>query len=289
MTEHPAEPPADRPADRPAGRLTGVVGWPVGHSRSPRLHRHWLRRHGIEGDYVALPVAEEDLDEVVGVLPKAGFRGVNVTVPHKVAALAIADEATPRAQGIGAANALTFANGRVLADNTDGEGFLRSLREGAPLWDPGAGPAAVLGAGGAARAVVWALLEAGAPLVTLCNRTRATAEALAEGFGPRVGVADWVQAGNVVEEAATVVNTTSLGMTGKPELRVPLDGLRPGQVVTDLVYAPLETRLLREARAAGAVAVDGLGMLLHQAAPAFERWWGVRPEVDGALREAVLG
>ncbi len=271
------------------GRLTGVAGWPVGHSRSPRLHRHWLARHGIEGDYVALPVAEEHLEEVVAALPKAGFRGLNVTVPHKVAALRLAHEATARAHAIGAANLLTFAEGRILADNTDGEGFLRNLREGAPLWEPGAGPAAVLGAGGAARAVVWALLEAGAPAVTLCNRTRATAEALAESFGARVGVADWVQAGNVVEAAATVVNTTSLGMAGKPELRVPLDGLRPGQVVTDLVYAPLETRLLREARAAGATAVDGLGMLLHQAAPAFERWWGIRPEVDGNLRAAVLG
>lgn len=270
-------------------RLSGVVGWPVGHSRSPRLHRHWLARHRIEGDYVALPVAPEDLATVVAALPKAGFRGVNVTVPHKVGALALADEATPRAQAIGAANALSFEDGRVWADNTDGEGFLASLRDGAPAWEPGAGPAAVLGAGGAARAVVWALLEAGVPEVVLCNRTRETAEALAGDFGERVRVEDWVQAGNVVEAATTVVNTTSLGMSGKPDLRVPLDGLHEGQVVADLVYAPLETRLLREAAAAGAVSVDGLGMLLHQAAPAFERWWGVRPAVDADLRAAVLG
>jgi shikimate dehydrogenase len=269
--------------------LAGVVGHPVGHSRSPRLHRHWLARHGLPGDYVALDVAEADLADVLRLLPKAGFRGVNVTIPHKLAALELADEATERAQRIGAANLLVFEEGRILADNTDGEGFLASLRHGAPGWEPAAGPATMLGAGGAARAVIVALLDAGVPEIILTNRTRATAEALAEEFGERIRVVDWLQAGNVLEEGALVVNTTSLGMTGKPELRVPLDGLSRGQVVTDLVYAPLETRLLREARAAGAVAVDGLGMLLHQAVPAFERWFGVRPEVDGDLRAAVLG
>jgi shikimate dehydrogenase len=268
--------------------LAGVIGQPVGHSRSPRLHRHWLARHGLPGDYVALEVAEDDLGEVLGTLPKAGFRGVNVTIPHKLAALEIADEATDRAQRIGAANLLVFEGGRILADNTDGEGFLGSLRQGAPGWDPAGGPATVLGAGGAARAVIVALLDAGVPEILLTNRTRATAESLREEFGERIRLFDWVAAGNAVEEGALVVNTTSLGMAGKPELRVPFDGLRPGQVVTDLVYAPLETRLLHEARAAGAVAVDGLGMLLHQAVPAFERWFGVRPEVDEALRAAVL-
>ncbi|HVG48378.1 MAG TPA: shikimate dehydrogenase [Rubellimicrobium sp.] len=269
-------------------QLAGVVGRPVAHSRSPRLHRHWIARHGIAGDYVALEIAAEDLAEVLGVLPKAGFRGVNVTIPHKLAALELADEATERAQRVGAANLLVFEGGRILADNTDGEGFLASLRQGAPGWEPMAGPATVLGAGGAARAVIVALLDASVPEVILTNRTRETAEALRTEFGERLRVVEWVQAGNAVEEGALVVNTTSLGMTGKPELRVPLDGLRRGQVVTDLVYAPLETRLLREARAAGAVAVDGLGMLLHQAAPAFERWFGVRPAVDDALRAAVL-
>lgn len=269
--------------------LAGVIGHPIGHSRSPRLHRHWLARHGLPGDYVALEVREGDLDEVLGVLPKAGFRGVNVTVPHKIAALEIADEATERARRIGAANLLVFEGGRILADNTDGEGFLNSLRQGAPDWVPENGSATVLGAGGAARAVVVALLEAGVPEILLTNRTKATAEALAGEFGERIRVVDWLQAGNAIEEGALVVNTTSLGMTGKPELRVPLDGLRRGQVVTDLVYSPLETRLLREARGAGAVAVDGLGMLLHQAVPAFERWFGVRPVVDAEMRAAVLG
>lgn len=269
--------------------LVGVVGRPIGHSRSPRLHRHWLSRHDVVGDYVALEVTEADLGDVLRVLPKAGFRGVNVTVPHKIAALEVADEATDRARRIGAANLLVFEGGRILADNTDGEGFLASLRQGAPGWEPSAGSATVLGAGGAARAVIVALLDAGVPGIVLTNRTRATAEALQAEFGERLRVVDWVAAGNAIDEGALVVNTTSLGMTGKPELRVPLDGLRRGQVVTDLVYAPLETRLLREARAAGAVAVDGLGMLLHQAVPAFERWFGIRPEVDEALRRAVLG
>ena len=269
--------------------LAGVIGHPIGHSRSPRLHRHWLARHGLPGDYVALGVREGDLEEVLGVLPKVGFRGVNVTIPHKIAALEIADEATEQARRIGAANLLVFEGGRILADNTDGEGFLNSLRQGAPGWVPERGPATVLGAGGAARAVVVALLEAGVPEILLTNRTKATAEALAEEFGERIRVVDWLQAGNAIEEGALVVNTTSLGMAGKAELRVPLDGLRRGQVVTDLVYSPLETRLLREARGAGAVAVDGLGMLLHQAVPAFERWFGVRPVVDAELRAAVLG
>jgi shikimate dehydrogenase len=253
------------------------------------LHRHWLGQHGIVGDYVALDVAGKDLAEVLRVLPRAGFRGVNVTVPHKVAALELADEASERARRIGAANLLVFEHGRILADNTDGEGFLASIRQGAPGWEPAAGPTTVLGAGGAARAVVVALLDAGVPEVVLTNRTRASADALRGEFGDRLQVVDWVAAGNALEEGALVVNTTSLGMTGKPELRVPLDGLRPGQVVTDLVYAPLETRLLREAREAGATVVDGLGMLLHQAVPAFERWFGVRPVVDETLRRAVLG
>ncbi len=269
--------------------LAGVVGCPIAHSRSPRLHRHWLARHGVQGDYVAMEIARSDLAEVVRVLPKAGFQGINVTVPHKITALSLAGEATERARRIGAANLLVFEDGRVLADNTDGEGFLNSVRQSAPQWEPSAGPATVLGAGGAARAVVVALLDAGAPEVLLTNRTRANAVSLREEFGNRIRVFDWVQAGNAVEEGVIVVNTTSLGMSGNPELRVPLDGLRPGQVVTDLVYSPLETRLLREARQAGALAVDGLGMLLHQAVPAFERWFGVRPEVDDALRDAVLG
>jgi shikimate dehydrogenase len=270
--------------------LAGVIGNPVAHSRSPRLHRHWLARYGIAGDYVPLHVFEQDLPQVIAALPRMGFVGVNVTIPHKVAVMDLADQISDRAILIGAANTLIFRNdGKVHADNTDGYGFIANLRQGAPGWRADAGPAAVLGAGGAARAVIEALLEAGAPEILIANRTRPKAEALRQEFGARLHVVDWVQSGNMIEDAALIVNTTSLGMTGQAELRIPLDGLHPGQVVTDLVYSPLRTRLLAEAEAAGCVTVDGLGMLLHQAVPAFERWFGQRPEVDDALRAAVLG
>lgn len=269
--------------------LAGVIGSPIAHSRSPRLHRHWLTTYGIDGYYIPMDVDREDLETVLRTLPKAGFVGVNVTLPHKEAALNIADQVTDRATLIGAANTLTFRpDGKIYADNTDGFGFLENLRQGAPDWDPKAGPAVVLGAGGAARAVVAALLEAGVPEILLTNRTRVRAERLKEDFGQRVRVSDWVQAGNIVEDAAVLVNTTSLGMVGKPELRVPLDGLRRGTVVTDLVYTPLKTHLLQIADQAGCITVDGLGMLLYQAVPGFERWFGVRPTVDKATRAAAL-
>jgi shikimate dehydrogenase len=277
-------------SDPSAFPLAGVIGDPIGHSRSPRLHRHWLARYAIKGDYVALPVSEGNLAAVLRTLPLMGFVGVNVTIPHKVSVLALADQVSDRATLIGAANTLTFrADGRIHADNTDGYGFLTNLRQNAPGWAPSAGPAAVLGAGGAARAVIVALLEAGVPEILLSNRTRPKAEALRHDFGSRVRVVEWVQAGNMIEDALTVVNTTSLGMAGAPEMRIPLDGLHPGQLVTDLVYNPLKTRLLAAAESAGCTVVDGLGMLLHQGVPGFERWFGTRPEVDQATRDAVLG
>lgn len=269
--------------------LAGVIGSPIAHSRSPRLHRYWLTTHGIEGHYIPMDVAHDDLEQVLRTLPKAGFVGVNITIPHKEAVMAIADQITDRATLIGAANTLIFRpDGKIHADNTDGFGFMENLRNGAPDWDPKAGPAVVLGAGGAARAVVAALSDAGVPDIYISNRTRIRAERLKEDFGTRLRVIDWVQAGNILEEARLVVNTTSLGMIGKPELRVPLDGLRRGTVVTDLVYTPLRTHLLQTAEAAGCIAVDGLGMLLYQAVPGFERWFGVRPTVDNATRAAAL-
>ncbi|MEY8837908.1 shikimate dehydrogenase [Cribrihabitans sp. XS_ASV171] len=269
--------------------LAGVIGHPVAHSRSPRIHRHWLVTHGLNGYYIPMDVAPEDLESVIRTLPKAGFVGVNITVPHKETVLALADQISDRATLIGAANTLIFrSDGKIHADNTDGYGFMANLKEGAPDWNPKAGPAVVLGAGGAARAVVSALAEAGVPEIIITNRTRARAERLQSDFGKRVTVADWVQAGNIVEGANLVVNTTSLGMVGKPELRIPLDGLQPGTVVTDLVYAPLKTRLLQAAEEAGCTTVDGLGMLLHQAVPGFERWFGERPQVDAATRAAAL-
>lgn len=269
--------------------LTGVIGSPISHSKSPQLHAHWLRTYGLSGYYVPMDVAGDDLQAVLDTLPKQGFVGVNVTIPHKQRVMEMADLVTDRATLIGAANTLIFRkDGKVHADNTDGYGFIENLRQGAPTWDPKAGPAVVLGAGGAARAVVASLIDVGVPEILVTNRTRVRAEKLVEDFGKRLTVVDWVKAGNILEDASTVVNTTSLGMLGKPEMRVPLDGLRKHAVVTDLVYNPIETRLLRTAREMGCITVDGLGMLLHQAVPAFERWFGQRPVVDNAARAAVL-
>lgn len=270
--------------------LAGVIGAPASHSRSPRLFAHWLRQYGLQGHYIPMEVAQGDLSDVLRVLPKLGFVGVNVTIPHKETVLSLADIVTDRAALIGAANTLIFRkDGRLHADNTDGYGFVANLRQNAPGWQPAAGPAAVFGAGGAARAVIASLVEVGAPEIRLSNRTRQRAEALRAEFGARITVHDWVQAGNMLDGAVTVVNTTSLGMQGKQEFRVPLDGLDPRATVTDLVYTPLRTHFLEIAEAMGCTVVDGLGMLLHQATPGFERWFGQRPEVTEATRAAVLG
>lgn len=269
--------------------IAGVIGAPITHSLSPRLHGHWLARYDIRGYYVPLEVSQTDLAAIIPMLPRIGFVGLNVTIPHKESVLKLADTVSDRASLIGAANTLIYrSDGKIHADNTDGHGFLANLRQYAPLWDAGAGPAAVLGAGGAARAVVSALLDAGAPEIRLANRTRARADALRSEFGARIIVHDWVQAGNMLDGALTVVNTTSLGMDGKPPLRVPLDALDPRAVVNDLVYVPLRTDFLARAEEIGCTVVDGLGMLLHQGAPGFERWFGQRPEVDDEARSAVL-
>jgi len=269
--------------------LAGVIGSPISHSKSPRLHGYWLRRYGIAGHYIPMDIAAADLRHVLETLPSMGFVGVNVTIPYKEQVLEIADLVTDRATLIGAANTLIFRkDGRIHADNTDGYGFIENLKNGAPDWRAASGPAAIFGAGGASRAVVASLLDAGVPEIRIANRTKPRAEALKKDFGSRLKVVDWVQAGNMLDDAALVVNTTSLGMVGKGELRVPLDGLRPGMVVTDLVYTPLQTQLLGTAADMGCTVVDGLDMLLHQAVPGFERWFGLRPEVDRDTRAAVL-
>lgn len=270
--------------------LAGVIGSPVAHSRSPRLFAHWLESNDLQGHYIPMDIPEDKLVETIRLLPSLGFVGLNVTVPYKEKVMEIADLVSDRATLIGAANTLILReDGRIHADNTDGYGFMQNLHQNAPDWDPSAGPATVFGAGGAARAVIASLLDVGVPQIRLTNRTRLRAESLREAFGKRVEVFDWVQAGNIIEGCATVVNTTALGMSGKPQLRVPLDALTPGMLVTDLVYTPLETRLLKEGRAQGCTTVDGLGMLLHQAVPGFERWFGKRPEVDETTRLAILG
>lgn len=277
MTDHPRIP------------LAGVIGHPVAHSRSPALHGYWLKRYGINGHYIPLDVAQDDLAAVLRAMPQMGFVGANVTIPHKEAVLKLADVVSDRAALIGAANTLIFRkDGRIHADNTDGAGFVANLRQNAPAWAPTVGPAAVLGAGGAARAVIAALIELGVPEIRLANRSRPRAETLRTDFGAKIVVTEWVQAANMLEDAVTVVNTTSLGMAGKAEFRIPLDALNPAAVVTDLVYTPLMTGFLTQAQAMGCTVVDGLGMLLHQAAPGFERWFGQRPQVDDATRQAVL-
>jgi shikimate dehydrogenase len=276
-------------AELPRIPLAGVIGAPIAHSRSPALHGYWLRRYGIKGHYIPMEVAQADLREALQVLPRLGFVGLNVTTPHKETVLALADIVTDRAALIGAANTLIFRkDGKIFADNTDGAGFIANLRQEAPHWQPAAGPAVLFGAGGAARAVIAALIEVGVPEIRVANRTRARAEALRSDFGAKVMVHDWVQSAHMLDGAATVVNTTALGMVGKPEFRLPLDTLDPQALVTDLVYNPLRTTFLEDAATVGCTVVDGLGMLLHQAAPGFERWFGQRPEVDAATRAAVL-
>lgn len=266
-----------------------VIGNPITHSLSPKLHTYWLNRYGLEGDYTSLQVTEDALEQTLRDLPKKGFIGANITLPHKVSVMQFADQITDRATLIGAANTLIFkSDGRIFADNTDGYGFMANLRQGAPDWDPKAGPAAIFGAGGAARAVIVALADAGVPEIIISNRTRPKAEALRADFGARVRVIDWVQADMMLEDANTVINTTSLGMVGAPEFKVSLDRLRPSAVVTDIVYNPLRTPFLKKAEQIGCTTVDGLGMLLHQGVPGFERWFGKRPEVDEETRRAVL-
>lgn len=270
--------------------LAGVIGTPIAHSKSPALHGYWLRTYGIRGHYIPMDVAESDLKAALKALPKLGFVGVNVTIPHKEKVLGLADLVTDRAALIGAANTLIFrADGKIHADNTDGYGFIENLRQGAPGWAPEAGPAAVIGAGGGARAVVASLLETGASEVRICNRTRPRAEALRADFGPRVVVYDWGRAGEMLDGADLVVNTTALGMEGQEGLRIPLDALTERTIVTDIVYVPLMTPLLEAAAAQGCRIVDGLGMLMHQAAPGFERWFGQRPQVDAGTRAALVG
>lgn len=269
--------------------LAGVIGCPVAHSRSPQIQNHWLKTYGISGYYVPMHVEPQNLETVIRSLPKAGFVGANITIPHKEAVMQIADKVTDRATLMGAANTLIFReDGTILADNTDGYGFITNLHQGAPEWSPSAGPALVLGAGGACRAVIASLIEAGVPEIMLTNRTRERADQLRKEFGKRITVIDWIKAGNAVEDAALVVNSTSLGMEGKPRLRVPMDGLQRSCVVTDLVYTPLKTDLILAGEDAGCTVVDGLGMLLHQAVPGFERWFGQRPKVDEETRAAAL-
>jgi len=273
-----------------AARVAGVLGWPVAQSRSPRLHGFWLAQHGIDGAYVPLPVHPDRLEPALRGLAALGLRGCNLTVPHKERAARLADRIDAPARRIGAVNTVVVeADGTLSGSNSDAFGFAENLRQEAPAWRADAGPAVVLGAGGAARAVVAALQDMGAPEIRVANRSAARAEELAADLGARIRTLPWEGREAALADAALVVNTTTLGMHGQPPLPLPLDRLPPAALVTDIVYAPLETPLLAAARARGNPVVDGLGMLLHQARPGFEAWFGVRPEVTPALRRAVLG
>jgi shikimate dehydrogenase len=273
-------------------RLAGILGWPVAHSRSPALHNFWLDELGIDGAYVPLAVHPDHLEQALRALPALGFRGCNLTIPHKQMALSIVDRVEPLARRIGAINTIVAAaDGSLEGSNTDAYGFCENLRDGAADWDPSSGPAVVLGAGGAARAVVAALIEAGVPKIRLVNRTPARAERVVADLEPRPGLISthpWSARGCALEECGLLVNTTSLGMAGEPALAIDLARLPQHAVVADIVYVPLETRLLTAARRRGHRVVDGLGMLLHQGRPGFEAWFGAPVKVTRELRAAVL-
>ncbi len=266
----------------------GVIGWPIEHSKSPLLHGYWLDQLQIDGAYAKVAARPEDFEATVRDLVADGWRGANVTIPHKEAALALADDATDTAMAIGAANTLVFEDGRINADNTDGFGFTENLTDRAGAkWRPGK-PAAIFGAGGAARAIIHALIQAGAPEIRLTNRTRSRAETLAGVFGPKVTVIDWSDQSSALDNAGLIVNTTSLGMAGQPPLEIDFSNAPPGAVATDIVYTPLETPFLKGAANAGLATVDGLGMLIHQGRPGFEAWFGKAPIADETLRRLLL-
>lgn len=270
-------------------KLAGVMGWPISHSRSPRIHNYWLEQYGLDGVFVPLAVPPERGEQAIRALPALGFRGCNVTVPYKELAYRTVDRRDPLAERMRAVNLIVVGpDGSLEGRNTDGYGFLENLKAGCPGWSAEAGPAVVLGAGGAARAVVVSLLDAGAPEVRLVNRTRARAEELATELGGAITVVDWASRETALENAALLVNTTTQGMTGHDPLDLDLRALPADAVVNDIVYAPLVTPLLAAAEARGNRTVGGIGMLLHQARPAFAAWFGIDPQVTPELASHVL-
>lgn len=271
-----------------AAIVAGVAGWPIKHSRSPRIHNYWLRQYGIDGVYVPLAIPPERAKEAFRMLPAMGIRGLNVTVPNKEEAYKAMDEVDRWAQRMKAVNTVMVRDGILYGANTDAFGFLESLREAQPDWRADAGPAVIFGAGGAARAIVSGLQDAGAPEIRIANRTPDRSAAIRNEFGKPVRPVLWEQRADMLEDAALLVNTTSLGMEGQPALDIDLSRLPADAVVYDIVYVPLETPLLAAARSRGNRAVDGLGMLLHQARPGFREWFGTDPVVDQALRDHVL-
>ncbi|MES2945003.1 MAG: shikimate dehydrogenase [Pseudomonadota bacterium] len=269
--------------------LAGIMGWPVGHSRSPLIHNYWLQKYGLLGAYVQLPVAPGKLAVAIPGLAALGFRGCNITIPHKVDALQLVDEVDVNARRMGALNTIVVqADGSTKGFNNDGFGYIQSLLDAKPDWRADAGPITVLGAGGAARAVVLSLADRGAKEIRLLNRTFEKAQALADEFGAPVKALPWQDRHAALADVAMLVNTTSQGMHGNPALELDLDVLPPHALVSDVIYVPIETPLLAAARQRGNPTVNGLGMLLNQARPAFNAWFGVMPEITPELRQAIM-
>jgi shikimate dehydrogenase len=268
--------------------LAGLMGWPVMHSRSPKLHNYWLSRHGLAGTYLPLAIRAEGLRAALRALPALGFSGCNLTIPHKVAALEIVDRVDPLARRVGAVNTVIVApDGSLEGQNTDAFGYVESVREAQPSWRADTGPIVVIGAGGGARAVLVSLLDQGAREIRLINRTPERAKALARELGGPIKALGWEQRSAALNDAAMLINTTNQGMVGEPPLDLALDALPVSALVSDIVYIPRETALLAAARKRGNPTVNGLGMLLHQARAAFRAWFGIMPEVTPELRAMI--
>jgi shikimate dehydrogenase len=269
--------------------MAGVMGWPVAHSRSPVIHNHWIRQYGLRGAYGLFPVPPDKLEDAIRGLSALGLAGCNVTIPHKVNAMKLMDMVDPLALRMGAINTVVVTpDGALHGFNNDGYGYIQCLRDAKPDWQAHAGPVTVLGAGGAARAVVLSLLDQGTTDVRLINRTRAKAQALADEFGASIQVFDWNERNEALDGIALLVNTTNQGMYGQPELDIRLDRLPTAALVSDAIYIPLETPLLLAARKRGNATVNGLGMLLNQARPAFHAWFGVNPDITPELHQAIM-
>jgi shikimate dehydrogenase len=265
--------------------LAGVMGWPITQSRSPILHNYWIEKYKLNGRYVP----PERLADAIRGLPALGFRGCNLTMPHKQYAMTIVDNLTDTAKRIGAVNCIVVGeDGKMSGTNNDGKGYVLSVQEVAPQWKPSGGPIAILGAGGAARAIIVALLEHDASEIRLINRTFERAERLAKEFGPAIEPIAWDKRGDAIGDVALLTNATNQGMTANPPLEISLDKLSSWTLVSDLIYVPPETPFLTAAKARGNVTINGLGMLLHQARPAFHAWFGVMPEITSDLRAAIM-
>ncbi len=268
--------------------MAGVMGWPVMHSRSPKLHNFWFAEHGLAGTYVPLAIKPDGLRAALRALPALGFAGCNLTIPHKEAAMGIVDEIDPTAQRIGAISCVVVRpDGTLVGSNNDGFGYIEGLLQEQPAWRADAGPIVVMGSGGGARAVVYSLAERGAREIRLINRSPERAQILARDFGGPVKTLPWSDRHDAIADAAMLVNTTSQGMVGQSPLDLKLDRLPRGALVSDIIYIPRATPLLAAAQARGNPTVNGLGMLLHQARPAWKAWFGIEPQVTPELRALI--